>query len=120
MRLISFLFLFSALNFSFAQNTNQDPEFPGGQTELTNYLLTNIIYPQDAQDNNIEGTVFVSFTVGIDGALSNIQIVKGVHQSLDTEASRVIDEMPNWNPGLSNGQAVAIDMRMPIKFQLNN
>ena len=57
--------------FTFAQVM---PQFPGGQEELKKYLAKNIVYPRMAQENGIDGTVVVNFTVGKDGTISDIKI----------------------------------------------
>ena len=94
------------------------PEFVGGQKALMNYLVKSIKYPEKAKKNNIEGTVHVKFKVSKSGQIENVTLKKSVNTLLDIEAVRVIKSMPNWNPGQKDGKAVAVEMVMPIKFQL--
>ena len=56
----------------------QQPEFPGGQTELLKYLGKNINYPPIAQENGIEGTAVVRFVVNETGGISDIQIIRDI------------------------------------------
>jgi protein TonB len=94
----------------------QQPEFPGGMKALYQYLNHNLRYPHRAQENNIQGKVYVQFVVSKRGDIADIRIIKGVEESLDTEAIRLIGGMPAWNPGKNNGKPVATYFSLPIKF----
>src|ERR1035437_9942334 len=39
------------------------PQFPGGEKELSGYISTNLLYPLEAQQKGIQGTVFIRFVV---------------------------------------------------------
>lgn len=95
------------------------PTFPGGASKLMKYLSKNLKYPAIAQENGIQGRVFVNFVVSKDGKISKISILKGVDQSLDKEAIRVIQNMPAWEPGEQMGKAVNVSCNIPINFNLN-
>jgi len=97
----------------------QEPEFPGGMTALYKYLGQNTKYPSSARARNISGKVFVQFVVARDGKIKNVTVLKGVDETLDTEASRVIAGMPNWIPGKQNGKAVAVYFILPVTFILS-
>ncbi|MFV0592663.1 MAG: TonB family protein [Draconibacterium sp.] len=96
------------------------PTFQGGEKELRAYLSLAIKYPVLAQENGIEGKVYVAFIVEKDGSLSRINVAKGIHPDLDQEAMRVIRNMPNWNPGTLHGKPVRAQFVVPINFQLVN
>ena len=94
------------------------PQFPGGATKLFEYLAQNINYPTEAEKANIQGRVIVTFVVEKDGSISNAEVVKSVAPSLDAEALRVINAMPNWIPGKQNGKEVRVKYTVPISFHL--
>jgi protein TonB len=94
------------------------PEYPGGESEMMSFLNKNIVYPQDAREMNVQGTVYATFVVNADGSVSNIQILRGVFASCDKEALRVIKMMPNWKPGKQNGVAVPVQLNLPIAYVL--
>jgi protein TonB len=98
----------------------QQPEFPGGMSEMYKYMQRNTQYPPIARRNNISGRVFVQFVVGRDGKIKNVSVIKGVDASLDAEALRMISGMPDWIPGKQNGKAVAVYFVLPVTFILNN
>ncbi|GAB1447085.1 energy transducer TonB [Bacteroidota bacterium] len=98
----------------------QMPEFSGGAEELYKYLSKNIQYPPLARENSIEGKVILSFVVGADGKISQIeQVGKKLGWGLDEEAIRVVKSMPPWTPGKQNGKPVYVKFTLPIHFQLN-
>ena len=96
----------------------QMPDFPGGETALHKYLVENVKYPQIAKENDVQGTVYVTFIVDKNGEISDIKVLRGIGAGCDEEAIRVIANMPMWNPGKQNGMAVPVRFNMPIKFQL--
>lgn len=94
------------------------PEFPGGQEALNRYLVRNIKYPLLAQENGIQGRVVCQFVVNSDGSIVDIAVVRGVEESLDKEAIRVIKSMPKWTPGRQGGKSVRVKYTLPIRFKL--
>jgi len=95
-----------------------NPEFNGGVNEMMKFLREHIIYPEDAKEIGIEGKVFVQFIVHKDGQLSDFKVIKKVYPSVDREALRVIQQMPNWVPGKNNGNIVSVRVVIPIIFKL--
>ncbi len=95
------------------------PDFEGGMKGWEKYLRRNLRYPYDAQEQNKQGKVYISFVVEKDGSISNVTLVRGVHKSLDEEAARVIKKSPKWKPGIQNGRAVRVRYNMPISFALS-
>jgi protein TonB len=96
----------------------QMPEYPGGMPALFDYLTQNVKYPSDAEKQKIEGIVIATFVVETDGSISNVEIVKPVFPSLDSEAIRVIKGMANWTPGKQNGEVVRVKYTLPISYRL--
>lgn len=95
------------------------PQFPGGEHGLINFINKTREYPYHAYKNRIQGRVLCSFIVGIDGKVSNVRIIRGTgDESLNREAMRVISEMPRWKAGKVGGQSVAVRCVLPIAFRL--
>jgi len=94
------------------------PEFPGGELALRKFIATAIKYPSIAQENGIQGKVFVNFVVDKDGSISNAKIARGVDPSIDKEALRVVMTLPKWKPGMQRGKNVRVSYTVPISFQL--
>ena len=86
----------------------QMPEYPGGMKAMLDYLMENVKYPADAENQKIEGRVIATFVVETDGSISNI----------DAEAIRVLSGMPKWTPGKQSGKEVRVKYTVPISFNL--
>jgi len=95
------------------------PSFNQGKSALEDYLQTQLNYPNEAYIAQREGKVVVAFVVDETGMVSQVEIIKGIGFGCDVEALRVIKNMPKWKPAMQNGKAVAVRLRLPIKFSLN-
>lgn len=98
------------------------PKFRGDNSRdqeiFRSYIGENLIYPEIAIENGIQGRVFVSFIVEPDGSVSNVEIVRGVDPSIDKEAVRVVESSPKWEPGTQKGENVRVKFTFPISFSL--
>ncbi len=94
------------------------PEFAGGMEAFRSFLTKNLRYPNAAQRSNVQGKVYLNFTVEPDGSLSNINVVRGIGFGCDEEALRVMKLTPKWKPGRQSGRAVRVKFTMPIVFAL--
>lgn len=94
------------------------PEFPGGEDALRSFITRSIDYPVIAQENGIQGKVYVTFVVSADGSVKNAKIARGVDPVLDQEALRVVNSLPLWKPGKQRGKDVNVSYTVPISFVL--
>ncbi len=94
------------------------PSFPGGKEELMRYIAGNVVYPQDAAANGIQGTVLLRFVVTSTGEVSRVEVTRSVNPLLDGEALRVISGMPRWKPGKQDGNPVPVWFSVPVVFVL--
>ncbi len=94
------------------------PEFPGGESALHAYIAKSIKYPVIAQENGMQGRVYISFVISANGSVEDIKIARGVDPALDKEAVRVISKMPKWKPGKQRGKPVKVSFTVPINFVL--
>ena len=61
----------------------------------------------------------LQFTIGTDGSVRNVKVLKGVDILLDKEAVRVVSTSPKWTPGKQRGKAVNVTYTFPVIFKLN-
>jgi protein TonB len=94
------------------------PEFPGGHSALMKYLAANIVYPRQAREAGIKGTVYVTFVIEPDGSVTSVVSLRGVPGGCTEEAERVVKSMPDWEPGKQRGKAVRVRLNLPVKFNL--
>lgn len=103
---------------NYGEELDKQPQFVDGQEGLVAFISENMIYPQHAKDNNIEGTSYIEFIVKANGEITEVSVKASSHPILDEEALRVVHKMPNWEPGVMDGQAVSAQVTLPIKFKL--
>ena len=95
------------------------PEYPGGEKALSVFVENNISYPQDAIDQNAEGTVNVSFVVDEKGKVMNaVAGGKTAGHGLEEEAIKIVEQMPAWKPGMVKGKPVKTRLTLPVTFKL--
>ena len=94
-----------------------ESEYPGGAAAWQRYLIKTLRYPQEAQDNEIQGTVVVQFIVDKAGVVSEVQAISGPKE-LQDEAVRVIKKSGQWTPAVQNGRQVKSYKKQPIQFRL--
>ncbi|MBB5637313.1 protein TonB [Pedobacter cryoconitis] len=95
------------------------PMFPGGMDKFYTYLSKAIKYPGMAQENKVQGKVFLSFIVEKNGALTDIKVERKLGSGTDEEAIRVLKASPHWLPGIQNGKPVRVKYNIPISFALS-
>lgn len=94
------------------------PEFQGGTSALMQYFADNIKYPAICAELGIQGKVYVSFVVGKDGNVTNVEVLRSPDANLSKEAVRVVKEMPVWSPGKQGGKPVRVSFTVPVNFRL--
>lgn len=136
--IFTLIFLVLTLNFTVAQTNrtteirivkdteyvdeapNVLPKYPGGVNELMSFLGQNLIYPQKAIEDNIQGKVVVKFVVDKKGNAANPEIINSIHPLLDAEALRVVSLLTGFTPGQKNGHSVNTWYTLPINFKFQD
>jgi protein TonB len=96
-----------------------ESSYPGGTQAWQRYLNKNLRFPDEAINNEIQGTVLVQFIVDRDGNVSEVQAVGGPDQGgLRDEAVRVIKKSGKWTPAVQNGRNVKSYKKQPITFRM--
>ena len=97
----------------------QKPSFnKGDANEFAKWVNARLVYPELAKENNVQGRVTLQFTVETDGRVTNVRVLRGVDESLDKEAVRVVSSSPKWEPGRQRDRAVKVTYTFPVIFQL--
>jgi len=101
-----------------ADFVDEEPMFPGGERALLKFINSERKYPMQAYSQGISGRVLCGFIIGTDGAISHVQVLRGVEESLDREAVRIISKMPKWAAGKIDNSPVPVHYILPIPFRL--
>ncbi len=91
------------------------PEFPGGEGALRNYLAAHLQTPSSLEEGE-RRMVRIRFTVLTDGRVDQWIIESSGGDAFDREVLRVCKRMPRWIPGSQNGQHVAVQYVLPVTF----
>jgi protein TonB len=99
--------------------SDSEPTYPGGLIEMRKFIASNVKYPMDAIEKNLQGKVFVRFKVdNSNGKIDSVWVEKGIPSCpmCDDEAIRVVKLMPNFIPADSDQKYYS--MQLPISFVL--
>jgi TonB family protein len=89
------------------------------EQSLANQLKKNMIYPEQAKKDNIEGRVYVSFKVMTDGSIADVKVERSVNPLLDAEAIRLVNlTNKKWVPAIVDDKPVDSEYLMPFVFKL--
>lgn len=112
------------------------PRFPGcehpdsslvarrkcAEQRLLDYIYRRIVYPAEAREQGLEGTVVITFVVEKDGSLSNAAVVRDIGGGAGAAALRLLEAMQRdgvrWIPGRQGGQPVRVQFNLPVRFKL--
>jgi protein TonB len=89
---------------------------------LLTFVQSRVKYPPIARENNIQGTVVVSFTVETDGTITDItparEIGGGCTESALKAVKAINKEGARFKPGIQGGRPVRVRYNLPVKFRL--
>ena len=96
------------------------PKFQGGDgpTKFAKWISENIVYPEKAKKDSVQGRVFVQFVVDEFGKVGNVKILRSLTKETDAEVFRVVSQSPVWEPGVIKGKKAKVQFSLPILFAL--
>lgn len=95
------------------------PKYPGGEEAFMKYLAENIVYPEEAKANKVEGRTILETVIEKDGSVTVVKVLRSSgNEALDNEAIRVVQTIKNWEPGKQRGSAVRVKYYIPVLFKL--
>lgn len=86
---------------------------------LSKWVYDYIKYPDSAIRNGVEGRVIAEFTVGSDGKVRDVEIVRGLDDEIDAQVVKVISASPKWKPAILRGKEVSVRVSVPVEFKLS-
>lgn len=88
------------------------------ENSITKHISENFKYPKKAMKNQIEGDVFIQFSIDELGYLIDFTTV-GPNKVLEDEAYRIMSTLKVKKPAQLNGKNVKMTYGIPISFRLN-
>ena len=89
------------------------PEPVGGMKKI----MDKLVYPENAQEDGIEGTVKILAFIDESGEVTHAEIVQGIGHGCD-QAAKIAVFYTKFKPGLLKGKPVNVQMIIPIEFKL--
>jgi len=81
-------------------------------------IAKNLVYPQYARKQEIEGTVYVKVLVNENGEIEETEIVKsGGSDDLDEAAIAAIKSVA-WKPAYRNAEPIKVWVSIPVRFKI--
>lgn len=100
-------------------NVTDIAAFQEGDQDLSEYLSETIIYPTEALEEGVEGTVVVMFIINKEGDVTDISTLTKNGYGLEEEATRVIGLTSGmWTPAKLRDKPVNMRFRVPVRFTL--
>ena len=97
----------------------QKPTFRGeNANQFAAWVNSQVVYPEIAKENGIEGRVVLQFTIGTDGRLQDLKVLSSPDETLSKESLRVVSGSPKWEPGRQRDHAVKVSYTFPVIYRL--
>jgi TonB family protein len=75
------------------------------------------VYPLEAKQNRIQGTVFLAAVIGKDGRVENLRVLSGPKELVDAAVGAV--QQWRYRPYVLNGEPVEVDTTVTVNFVLS-
>ena len=97
------------------------PKFVGESPDaFSNWVATQLRYPQSALISKIEGVVVLQFAIDVTGEVTDISVIKGLSPDCDAEAVRVMALSPKWTPAMKGDKPVKLYYQFPVQFKISD
>ncbi|MGQ3013721.1 MAG: energy transducer TonB [Flavobacteriales bacterium] len=97
----------------------KDPEerFACTQQKLAEYIASRVTFPYYLSERGVGGIVDVSFVIGADGSVKDVEVLSGVHSELDSQVVNALRNMKPWTPARQGEHIVNQKFRTTVNFQ---
>lgn len=112
----------------------QAPLFPGchvlrtadeqkecSEKNLLRFVYQNLVYPEEALAQKLEGMVVINFVIEKDGSISGAKVLKDIGGGCGDAALAAVnlinDLEQKWTPGMNKGIPARVYFNLPIRFK---
>lgn len=99
------------------KNFIRKPVYPGGPTAMRKFIRENLVYPEEALKQKIQGTVSLRYTINHLGAVIDTHVIAGLGYGCDEEAQRLV-RLFRFDVSKTRGVKVLFHNEMHIHFRL--
>lgn len=93
------------------------PVYNGGISALNEFIMENIMYPEESGKEGSSGVVTLSYIINEKGKVEDVKILRGINAKCDAEAIRVAQLINGWQPAVQLGKPVSVRVIMPVEFK---
>lgn len=94
----------------------QQPEYPGGEKALTQFIYENLRYPETALAAGAEGMVVVEYDIDNRGQVVDTRVIRSIGYGCDEEACRVL-RLLKFDVGKNRGLRVVFHKKARVQFK---
>jgi len=88
---------------------------------IEDYLIKNVVYPEEDLKSWVQGTEIVHFDVTPMGAIADIRVMNSVSKRIDDEMIRVLKTTNGmWKPGFNDQNAVTMEKEVAMVFKIGD
>jgi TonB family protein len=103
------------------QNPDDFPTFMGkSRMSFTDWVISQIKYPEEASAKGIKGWVHVNYTIEPDGKVSNVNLTGNTDPVLGGVVAQAIISSPYWEPAKNPEGREPFTSEVTLKFTLPN
>lgn len=66
------------------------PIYPGGDKAYKAFISSNLVYPEEAKENNITGQVRLKYGINYKGDVTEVKVLNSLGYGCDEEAIRIV------------------------------
>jgi TonB family protein len=96
------------------------PKFATGEKNMSAFVNRRIVYPRQALEQEVSGTVQVQLIIGQTGQIEALAILNGINVQLDKEAMRIIKDLRFLNGASIGRTQKKVCAIVPITFMISD
>jgi TonB family protein len=94
----------------------QQPEYPGGPKAMTQFIYSQLRYPNAALEAGVEGTVYTEITINYKGEVTDVRVLQSLGHGCDEETARVL-KMLRFDVAKNRGVRVLFHKKIKVQFK---
>ena len=89
-------------------------EKPVAQSNFYQHFVGEVGHENGVSEDELVGKIIIRFIISKEGKTEDITVLRGVHGTVNEEIVRLLQEAPEWSPGMKDGEPVDTPMILPV------